>query len=211
MAVAKWKHYLVGNHFIIRTDQKSLKHILDQKVDTLLQQRWISKLLGLDYEVHYKKGCHNKAADALSRREHGNCTIVTLIIPNWINEVQKSYEHDPDFQPIIQAKIIQADSHPEYTLQVGVLRKDGKPLQIPDQAWAYITMDFIEGLPKSDAEVVAKAFIDHIYKLHGLPINIVTDRDKVFTSKFWQELLKGLGVNLSLSTAYHPQSEEQTE
>ncbi|KAL0318287.1 UNVERIFIED_CONTAM: Retrovirus-related Pol polyprotein from transposon.6 [Sesamum angustifolium] len=69
LAVTKWKHYLQGHHFIIRTDQKSLKHILDQRVDSVLQHKWITKLLGLSYEIQYKKGHENRAADALSRRE----------------------------------------------------------------------------------------------------------------------------------------------
>ncbi|KAL0313078.1 UNVERIFIED_CONTAM: Transposon Ty3-G Gag-Pol polyprotein [Sesamum radiatum] len=110
-------------------------------------------------------------------------------------------------------------------------------LAIPTQAWASISMDFIEGLPKSEgkdcilvvvdrltkyvhflalthpfsAETVARIFMDHIYKLHGLPINIVSDRDKVFTGTFWKELFKLLGTTLSLSTAYHPQTDGQTE
>ncbi|KAL0327771.1 UNVERIFIED_CONTAM: hypothetical protein Sangu_1855100 [Sesamum angustifolium] len=46
LAVTKWRHYLQGNHFMIRTDQKSLKHILNQMVDSLLQQNWVTKLLG---------------------------------------------------------------------------------------------------------------------------------------------------------------------
>lgn len=58
---------------------------------------------------------------------------------------------------------------------------------------------------------MAKLFLDIIYKLHGLPVNIVSDRDKVFTSLFWGELFKLLGTKLSLSSAYHPQSDGQTE
>jgi len=93
-----------------------------------------------------------------------------------------------------------------------------------------ITMDFIEGLPKSEgkdtimvivdrftkyghvitlahpftAQDVAKFFLDHIYRFHGLPATILTNKDKVFTSLFWKELFKHLGVKLLLSTAYHP-------
>lgn len=85
-----------------------------------------------------------------------------------------------------------------------------QPLQIPKQAWTHISMDFVEGLPKSDnkdsilvvvdmftkyshlfalshpytASHIAKILVENIYKLHGLPTCIVTDRDKIFTSNF---------------------------
>lgn len=52
---------------MIRTNQKSLKWLLQQKVSTPFQQFWLSKLLGYDYEIVYKLGQENKAADALSR------------------------------------------------------------------------------------------------------------------------------------------------
>ncbi len=98
-------------------------------------------------------------------------------------------------------------------------------------------MDFIEGLPKSDGKdsimvivdryskyghfvalthpytvrEVAKAFFNTVYKLHGLPEKIISDRDKVFTSGVWKELFKMLGTKLQMSSAYHPQSDGQTE
>lgn len=53
--------------------------------------------------------------------------------------------------------------------------------------------------------------MNHIYKLHGLPREIISDRDKVFTSKFWQAIFKSMQVKLSLSTPYHPQIDGQTE
>jgi hypothetical protein len=98
-------------------------------------------------------------------------------------------------------------------------------------------MDFIEGLPKSgtmdcilvvvdrfskyghflalahpfSATKVAKLFLENIYKLHGMPDNIVSDRDRVFTSLFWQQLFSLSGTQLCMSSAYHPQSDGQTE
>ena len=67
-AVTKWKHYLAGKEFVIKTDQRSLKHLFDQKPISTIQKRWTSKLSGLTYRIEYKPGVDNKVADALSRR-----------------------------------------------------------------------------------------------------------------------------------------------
>jgi hypothetical protein len=98
-------------------------------------------------------------------------------------------------------------------------------------------MDFIEGLPTSDhynsilvvvdkfskyshfiklkhpfsALQIAKVYMEQVYKLHGMPMAIVSDRDKIFTSLLWKELFKLLGTELSMSIAYHPQSDGQTK
>lgn len=112
-----------------------------------------------------------------------------------------------------------------------------QPLETPQSIFTDISMDFITGLPKSQgkevifvvvdrltkyshfialshpysATTVAQTFIDQIYRLHELPNTIVSDRDAIFVSTFWQELLKQLGVSLCLSSAYHPQTDGQTE
>ena len=67
-AVLKWRAYLVGRHFIIKTDHQSLKYILEQRIHTPLQQKWIAKLMGYDYEIQCKKGSDNIVVDALSRQ-----------------------------------------------------------------------------------------------------------------------------------------------
>ena len=91
-------------------------------------------------------------------------------------------------------------------------------------------MDFVEGLPTSGAanailvvvdkfskfahfialkhlftaKTMAQLFLDNVYRLHGLPTSIISDRDKIFTSQFWQALFKATGTSLRLSSSYHP-------
>lgn len=53
--------------------------------------------------------------------------------------------------------------------------------------------------------------MDNVYKLHGMPATMISDRDKIFTSQLWQELFRLSGTQLRMSSAYHPQSDGQTE
>lgn len=68
-AVRHWRPYLWGCRFIIRTDHYSLKYMVDQRLSTIPQHQWISKLFGYDFAVEYRSGCLNIVADALSRRD----------------------------------------------------------------------------------------------------------------------------------------------
>ena len=61
------------------------------------------------------------------------------------------------------------------------------------------------------AAKVAQLFMQFVFKLHGLPSIIVSDRDPVFTSKFWPELMKLQGISLAMSSSYHPQTDGQTK
>ena len=66
-ALAKFRHYLLGHKFIIRTDQKSLKELLEKRLQTPEQQQWLPKFLGNDFVIQYKSDRENIPADALSR------------------------------------------------------------------------------------------------------------------------------------------------
>lgn len=69
LAVQKWQTYLLGRQFVVHKDQQSLKHLWDQKITTVAQQRLLFKLMGFDFVVKYKRGKENIVADAVSRRE----------------------------------------------------------------------------------------------------------------------------------------------
>jgi hypothetical protein len=112
-----------------------------------------------------------------------------------------------------------------------------KPLPIPERPWVSLSLDFIVGLPlvnsyDSICVIVcrltkmahflpvstsitsldlAKLFISEIFRLHGLPFDIVSDRGPQFVSNFWRELLKLLNIQQKLSTSFHPQTDGQTE
>ncbi|KAI3744715.1 hypothetical protein L1987_57806 [Smallanthus sonchifolius] len=110
--------------------------------------------------------------------------------------------------------------------------------EIPVWKWENLAMDFITKLPRTSSghdsiwviidrltksahflpiredyrvEKLARIYIDEIVSHHGIPLNIISDRDSRFTSRFWQSLQSALGTRLDLSTAYHPQTDGQTE
>ena len=119
----------------------------------------------------------------------------------------------------------------EHMLPTGLLQ----PLPILEQKWESISMDFIIGLPqvqwrdciyvvvdrltkfahffaiptKFSAAQVVELFFRDVFRLHGLPKTIVSDRDSRFMGGFWQELFQLVGTNLTPSTSYHPQTDGQ--
>ena len=62
-----------------------------------------------------------------------------------------------------------------------------------------------------EAEDYAKLYLKEIVKLHGVPVSIISDRGTQFTTKFWRSFQEGLGTRVSLSTAFHPQTDGQAE
>ena len=113
-----------------------------------------------------------------------------------------------------------------------------RPLPIPERRWEDISVDFIVKLletrlgkntnlivvvdrlgklahviPYSDISVptTAKLFVQHVWKHYGLPTSIISDRGSQFISTFWGQICKRLGIRTDLSTAFHPETDRQTE
>jgi transposase InsO family protein len=309
-AVQHWRPYLLGNHFKIFTDHRTIEYFLGQRITTPAQQKWLLKLIGYDYSIHYKAGKNNAAPDALSRKsELSALTGVSQPIYQFVQEIQESCLSDGPTKDIIQ-QLSQGVPVPNYSLHnaqllykskvfvpscenwrervlkefheglvgghAGVSRtykrvarsfawhgmlKDIKrlvaecnicqqnhyettkppgllqPNSIPEGAWSDISMDFVEGLPDSNgksvilvvvdrltkyghfiplshpytAAGVAKVLMEAVFKLHGLPEAIISDRDPVFLSTFWEAFFQMQGTKLHKSSAYHPQTDGQTE
>jgi len=118
-------------------------------------------------------------------------------------------------------------------MPVGKLR----PNQVPERLWQHISVDFIMKLPmskghdsilvvcdrflkishfvvtieKTTAEGLARLFRDNVWKLHGLPESVISDRGLQFAAGLTRELNKMLGIETKLSTAYHPETNGQTK
>ncbi|CAI7890689.1 unnamed protein product [Closterium sp. NIES-54] len=113
-----------------------------------------------------------------------------------------------------------------------------QPLEPPERPWQQVTMDFFMGMPAEPfgnnavlvvvdcltkmahfapcrttitAKETAHLFISTVVRLHGIPLAIISDRDPKFTSKFWKETWAQYGTKLQFSSAYHPQTDGQTE
>ncbi|KAD4981942.1 hypothetical protein E3N88_18613 [Mikania micrantha] len=110
--------------------------------------------------------------------------------------------------------------------------------EIPEWKWENITMDFVTKLPRTSSgydtiwvvvdrmtksahflpiredykmDKLSRIYVNEIVARHGVPVSIISDRDSRFTSRFWQTLQTALGTRLDLSTAYHPQTDGQSE
>lgn len=68
---------------------------MEQRVTIVIQQKWLCKLLGLDYVIEYRRGKENVAANALFRINFdANCSVISAVIPTWMVELSNSYERD---------------------------------------------------------------------------------------------------------------------
>jgi hypothetical protein len=306
-AVKKWTTYLLGTTFTIHTDQRSLRELMTQVIQTPEQQFYLAKLLGYSYEIVYKPGAQNKVADALSRI---HCLLITVPHFEFLTKFKEHALNNEELQQLLTQVQQHPDDFPHYETLDGLLFVKGKlfvpanspfkqalleefhsspvgghsgvhrtfgrlqenvfwhdmrkdvadfiksclvcqqtkpvnhspygllqPLPIPERVWEDISLDFITGLPSFQTHTVilvvvdrlskaahfgtlptqftavkvAELFANMVCKLHGMPRSIVSDRDAIFLSQFWKELFRLGGTKLRMSSAYHPQSDGQTE
>ena len=92
-------------HLKVKTDHDSLKYFLEQRLSSKEQQKWVTKMLGYDFEIIYKKGKQNVVADPLSRKDEdveSFLCAISIIQPDWINEARDEWKNDEEVLVLIK-------------------------------------------------------------------------------------------------------------
>jgi hypothetical protein len=306
--VCHWHPYLWARSFMVRTDHFTIKYLLDQRLSTIPQHTWVSKLFGYDFRVEYLPGKANTVANALSRRDEHSAMALPLSSPTFelYNELREELAHLEEATQL-KEKIEMGEAAARWTVLDGLLAHSGRifvptasalwptilatthgaghegvqktlhglrasfyntsatqlikdfvkscavcqrnksehlhpagllqPLELLGSVWTDIAINFVEGFLRIGgksvvmtvvdrfakyahfiplghpytAVSVAQAFFNNIVKLHGILYSIVSDCDPVFTSMFWKELFTLSGIKVRMSTAFHPQTDGQSE
>lgn len=127
LAIQKWRHYLLGQKFLVRTDQKSLKFLLEHRLVSVEHQQWLTKLLGYDFDIQYRPRLENTAADALSRLEP-SVSLMALAIPRALilDDLPKAVRRDAKLSKILITLQQHPTGHSGYSLVQGNLLYKGR-------------------------------------------------------------------------------------
>ncbi|GJP84117.1 hypothetical protein CLOP_g14200 [Closterium sp. NIES-67] len=182
IAFKAWRCYLEGRRTTVYTDHCSLKYLKTQPNLSRRQVRWIDFLeTHFHYDIVYKPGHKNKKY-ALIRPAHQRHESIQ------VPAVEEEGRGRRRTQP--------PKSHDAILVVIDKFSKMGH---------------FIPTHTTACTEETAQLFVRYIISQHGIPTTLISDRDPKFTSKFWKELMSLLGSKLAMSSAYHPQTDGQTE
>ncbi|KAG1944952.1 retrotransposable element [Pimephales promelas] len=217
LALEEWRHWLEGSGNI---KPDSLSRIFDfsERLSTpecILPETIFVSALTWEIEAKFKRALEGVTPPP-------GCPPNRLFVLEGLRSDVIQWGHSSNFVPLVSLPIDPSD---------GLLQP------VPSRPWSHIALDFIPALPPSQGNTVVLTVVDrfskaahfiplpklplaketavtivnHVFRLHGLPIDVVSDRGPQFVSKFWREFCKLLGATVSLSSGFHPQSNGQTE
>ncbi|KAK3514954.1 hypothetical protein QTP86_005046, partial [Hemibagrus guttatus] len=229
VALEEWRHWLEGarHPFQVLTDHRNLEYLRGAKRLNPRQARWALFFTQFRFMVTYRPGSKNGKADALSRRFEGAdkpvlsepilppTAILAPVCWNLVEEIQQTHAEEPPpagcpptkvfVPPQFRTQVIQWDFLTDlpdsggYTVVLVVVDRFSKGCKLIP----------LKGLPS--AMQTAEALFVHVFRNFGLPEDIVSDRGPQFTSRVWGSLCARLGIGVSLSSSYQPQSNGQAE
>ncbi|GKA66464.1 putative reverse transcriptase domain-containing protein, partial [Tanacetum coccineum] len=228
-----WRHYMYGTKCVVFIDHKSLQHILDQKELNMRQRRWLELLSDYDCEIRYHLGKANvilstqsearKEENFINKDLHGMINKLepradgTLCLNNrsWILCFEE-----------LRALIMHASHKSKYSIHPGSdkMYQDHRRLywwpNMKEEIATYVSKCLTcakvkieyQKLSEDDTlEKLTRQYLKEVVSKHGVPVSIISDCDGRFTSHFWKSLNKALGIQLDISTAYHPETDDQSE
>nr|GEX22952.1 putative reverse transcriptase domain-containing protein [Tanacetum cinerariifolium] len=231
-ALKMWRHYLYGTKCTVFTDHKSLQHIPDQKELNMRQRQRIEPLrvraLVMNIDLNIPKQILEAHIEAMKPEK---------IKKEDVGDMKKLYwwpNMKANIATYVRKCLTCARVKAEHQRPSGLLVQPA----IPEWKWDNITMDFITKLPKSPQgfdtiwvivdpltksahflpirendplDKLARLYLNMIVARHKILVLIICDRDERFTSNFWRSFQKALGTDISMSTAYHPETDGQSE
>lgn len=127
LAIQKWQPYLLARRFIVRSNQRILKYLLEQHLVSTEHQKWLSKLLGYEFKIQFRLGVANKAADALSRvTTVPSLTVLTIHQPLDLTKLHQQVLKDSRLAHIIAAIQQGTCSFPGFTFEQDLLLYKGR-------------------------------------------------------------------------------------
>ncbi|GJT64295.1 putative reverse transcriptase domain-containing protein [Tanacetum coccineum] len=215
-ALRLWRHYLYGTKYVVYTDHKSLQYILDQKELNMRQRRKVRdkplrvRSLVMSTCTDLSERILKAQLEAVKQENVKAENLGQFLKPIFeIHSNRIRYFKNCGWLPLFGGlkDLIMHESHmSKYSIHPAEHQRPSgflQQLEIPEWKWEHITMDFLR--------VSQERLVGTILFGHGVPLSIISDRDSRFVSGFWRSLQNALGINLRMSTAYHPKMDGQSD
>nr|GEV56179.1 putative reverse transcriptase domain-containing protein [Tanacetum cinerariifolium] len=217
-----WRHYLYPKKCTVFTDHKSLQHILDQKELNMRQRHWLELLSDYDCEDPEKlrkeklEPCVDETL-CLNNRSWLQCygDLRNLIMHESHNSKYSVHPGSDKMYQDMKLLYLWPNMKPDIATYVSkcltclrVKAKHQKPSDRLTKSAYFLPMKETDPMDK-----LARLYLKEVVLRHEIPVSIICnrDRDPRFASNFWRSFQKAMGTRLDMSTAYHPQTDRQSE